>query len=244
MNLKYYFYIDEDIVDSLYNQVSKGPTSKKVIRGYTDKGNLNGEVGIKEIFPLTINADINCEQTKEQVIETQYEITIEEKISRLLEDEDIRRTYGYRIGEIIEYYGHPILKSHFICGKGVFSLESVLCHDKNGNPILVDNSKELLYSREESYIFFKYGSSTNNIKYMNEVETRSRDISYRLWEYYEDYSYPYSVEVCMSNKYMKRKVWSINSQTEIRKNFQFHILGLLRYCGDVFYTIDPFVVWL
>lgn len=240
MSLKYYFYIDEEKVNSLYNQISKNITNKKVtkLKADRDDTNLQMGIGLKNIFDSEIKQSSEYENTLS--IETQIEITIEEKINKLLQVEEISQTNNLRICEALELIKN---KNDFIYCQGIFNLVRLYKHKKNGKFEIIDNPKSIIISQNNLYWIFHYGTTEYNKQFIDNFGKFNRDNNYRLWEYYQDYTSPYGVEMCLDGINMRRKVLSLNSEIELGKSFKFYIIGKMEFKGGNFYSLIPIAIW-
>lgn len=125
----------------------------------------------------------------------------------------------------------------------MFSLIKCYQINKDGTLTLIEDPQNAIVSYDEMCLVFQYGKTIENEQYIERVGRFNRDSNYRMWEYYQDNNYTYGVDMYLYGKHMKRKIWSLNSHAELRKNFSLSVLGQLEYAGDIYYSLNPFVVW-
>lgn len=241
MSLRYYFYIDENAVDSLYNQICKKITNTKITKSKNDKDIFGSHIiaSVPKIVEAKMHEDSESYGT--YTIEKQVEITLEDKIEKLLHSDEIRSNSNLRISDAIELYNSSGMDL-FYC-KGMFNLIMSYKINKDGTLELLENPQNVIVSYDEMCLVFQYGKTIENEQYIERAGRFNRDSNYRMWEYYQDNNCAYGVDMYLYGKHMKRRIWSLNSHAELRKSFSLNVLGQLEYAGDTYYSLNPFVVW-
>ena len=241
MSLRYYFYIDENAINSLYNQICKNVIYEKITRTKNEKDILGGHISAS--VPKIVEAKVHetSESYSASTIEKQIENTLEDKIEKILHSDEIRNNSNLRVSDAVELYNSRGTDL-FYC-KGIFNLIRSYKINKDGTLELLEDPQNIIVSYDEMCLVFQYGKTIENEQYIERAGRFNRDPNYRMWEYYQDNTYAYGVDMYLYGKHMKGKIWSLNSHTELRKNFSLHVFGQLEYAGDTYYCLNPFVVW-
>lgn len=241
MSLRYYFYIDENAINSLYNQICKNITYTKITKAKNDKDTFGSQIGAS--VPKIVEAKIH--ETNEfyntSTIEKQIEVTLEDKIEKILHSDEIKSNPNLRVSDAIELYNNKVTNL-FYC-KGMFILIRSYQINKDGTLKLIEDPQNAIVSYDEMCLVFQYGNTIETQQYIESAWRFNRDSNYRMWEYYQDNTCSYGVDMYLYGKHMKRKIWSLNTHAELRKNFSLHVFGQLEYAGDKYYNLNPFIVW-
>ncbi len=227
-----YIYLDEDVIQSLYNQVYDNIIEEKMLTQNNYKGEIAGDIEASGIVKslIDIGGNIAAEYDVQKTNEKQYQISIEKKtnllISKIADDKSIK------IKDILDEK-HPLKESLIFVGKALFTLTGL--YDKDG--IKTDLRESLItYYNQNPSMILETGSTHNVNQYSS-----YNDDEYVYMKEFEDMKY--GVIMNLGGEKIKQSIRHLTYHIKFGKKFLFHVFGEMNYSGGIYYLIKPFAIW-
>lgn len=232
--LRNYIYLDEEVIQGLYNQIYDNIIDEKVLTQNNFKGDIDGEVGTSGIVKSMLDAGVefNTEYVLQRVNEKQLQLSIEKKTNLLISK--ISNDKIVKIKDILDEK-HPLQESIIFVGKALFTLTAL--YDQNGLKTDLSGSLITYYNQNPSMIL-ETGSTFNINKYSSYEEYND---DYFDMKEYEDMKY--GVIMNLGEKKIRQSIRHLTFHIKFGKKFLFNVFGEMYYNGGIYYLIKPFAIW-
>lgn len=232
--LRNYIYLDEDVIQGLYNQIFDNIIDETISTQNNFKGDISGGIEASGITKAVIDAgsNVGAEYTVQKTNEKQYQISVEKKTNLLISK--ISNGAPQKISDILDGK-HPLKESIIFVGKALFTLISV--YNQDGENTDLRNSLISYYDRNPS-ILLETGTTFHIGEYS--IDYPDDDEYHDLREFE---NMKYGVIMNLGEKKIRQSIRHLTFNIKLGKKFLLNVFGEIYYDSGKYYIVKPFAIW-